>query len=353
MTGAGVRVAVVGAGIAGAALAWRLGQAGARAMVDVYAATAPRHGDATGVSGGMVRGFEIEPGAAGVAAASLAELRASARLRAWAGYREIGSVYVLAPGTSPERSLAVVNEVLPGSGSVLTGRALAARFRDLPDGAVGVVERHAGYLSPAALRSAVLAHLVDTGTTLRAGLVASVTPAAEVRLADGTVRGYDVAVVAAGAWTPSLLDRSGLPGHGLCTKQIQYSVFAGRLPGLGAFVDDTTGLYGRPLDDGSVLLGLPCDRWGVDPARVAPDTALVGRVAAVTEARLGVPVAGDHPLRTVASFDCFHPAPGLALRPVTPGGPVFSFTAGSGGAAKAVVAASRTAARQLLDGGPS
>ncbi|MGG7609836.1 hypothetical protein ACQ5JZ_10565, partial [Streptomyces sp. ZG43] len=59
---------------------------------------------------------------------------------------------------------------------------------------------------------------------------------------------------------------------------------------------------------------------------------------------LGADVAVD---RSVAACDCYHDPAGLALRPL--GGGLHTFTGGSGGAAKTVVAASRRAARALLD----
>jgi glycine/D-amino acid oxidase-like deaminating enzyme len=220
-------------------------------------------------------------------------------------------------------------------------------FRALPAGTTAVVERHSGYFSPAALRAAVLAQLANHGVAIREAPVTGLDAAPGVRLADGTIADYDVVVVAAGAWTPALLAANGLRGDGLSTRQIQYSVFPAAPAGLGAFVDDTTGLYGRPADGGGFQLGLPCDRCDVDPARLATDTGLVERVAARASSRLGLPSTGPH--RTVASSDCYHDPPGLALRP-TGAAAIHTFTGGSGGAAKTVLAVSRTVATALLAG---
>ncbi len=326
-----MRIAVVGGGIAGALLAWRLRQV----SVDVY--LSPTSTDASAVSGGMVRGFERSLGACRRAAGSLAELRADPVLRAAAAYREIGSVYLLPPGTDPTGPVRVVEEWLPGSATVLTNTEYP-----LAPGATAVVERHAGYLSPAGLRAAALAWAAEAGATIRAIPVARLDPSPAVRLVDGTIRGYDAVIVAAGAWTPALLGTSDLPTDGLRTKQIQYSVYWGQLPGLGAFVDDITGLYGRPAGDGEFLLGLPGDRWDVDPAALAPDTDLVERV---TE-RAGDLLGASRPLWTRVSADCYHDSPGLVLREVKDA--LFTFTGGSGGAAKSVLAASRVAAAALL-----
>ena len=337
------RVAIVGGGIAGALLALRLADRRPGVSVELFAGDHPGHApDATAASGGQVRGFDLDPAACRLAAAGLTELLADPALRDRAGYREIGSVYLLPPGTDPSSAVGTVDRLLPGSATV---RRPGLPFRDLPDGVVGVVERRAGHIAPARLRDAVLADLVGRGVPVRREAVDRVTPTPTVRLTGGTALGYDVVVVAAGAWTPGLLD-----GGPLRTKCIQYSVFDAAVPGLGAFVDDTTGLYGRPVGDGAVLLGLPTNRWDVDPGAVRADPALADEVAACARRRLGVPAA--RPVRTVAAADCFHDPPGLALRrdPSTPA--VATFTGGSGGAAKTVLAASRVAADALVGGRP-
>lgn len=94
-----------------------------------------------------LRGFE-QDGERCRAAASLAELRGSAQLRQWFGYREIGSVYLLSPGTDVTEQVDTIERLLPGSVAVVTGTGLFRYpFRDLPDGTIGIVERQAGYLA--------------------------------------------------------------------------------------------------------------------------------------------------------------------------------------------------------------
>jgi glycine/D-amino acid oxidase-like deaminating enzyme len=346
-----MRLAIVGGGVAGVLLAWRVRRAAPHMAVDLYT-TAPAGGDATGASGGLVRGFERDAGAARLAAESLAELRADPELCAAAAYREVGSLYVLPPEVDPVASVAsvaIVDERLPGSVEVLTAAVVARRYsvRGLPAAASAVVERHAGFLSPAALRAEMRDRLARdrVGVTLIAEPVRRLDPAPAVRLASGVTVTYDAVVVAAGAWTPGLLTASGLGAGGFTTKQIQYAVHPVALPGLGVFVDDLTGLYGRPAGAGRFLLGLPCDRWHVDPAATRPDPALAARVAELACERLGAPVAV--PERLVAAADCYHDPAGLLLRPVGPGAGLFTFTGGSGGAAKTVLAASRIAAVAL------
>jgi glycine/D-amino acid oxidase-like deaminating enzyme len=361
-----MRIAVVGAGIAGALLALRLHESSPRPMVEILGGDHPPEADATGASGGLVRGFERDAAAARLATESLAELRTDMVLRDRAGYREIGSVYLLPPGVDPDEGLAAVDHLLPGSTAVLDRTELIGRFpfRDLPEGTVGVVEQRAGHISPARLRAEVLSQLARRGVDVRRRSVRSVATGPRVHLVDGATLCYDAVVVAAGAWTPRLLATSGLDAAGLRTRQIQYSIHPALARPLGAFVDDTTGLYGRPTADGALLVGLPSTRWDIPPEHVVPDAALAEDVVIHARRRLRILLART-PTRVVASFDCYHEPTGrhllpgqdrdragLALRRCGPSSTsgLFTFTGGSGGAAKAVLAASRIGAAALLGG---
>ncbi|MFD5183572.1 FAD-dependent oxidoreductase [Streptomyces sp. NPDC058372] len=340
------RLAVVGGGVAGALLAWRAAGSPGGASVDLFTDGAGERADASRVSGGLVRGFEPTAASAGPAAESLAEIRGSDTLRAWSRYRETGALYVLPGRTAVREPVDVVEAHLPGSAEVVGGEwvSRAFPFRELPQDAVAVVERHAGHIAPHALRAAALRAAAEAGATVRTPAVAAVTRDPGVRTADGRTLRYDRVVVAAGAWTPGLLARSGVAAAGLRTKHIQYSLCRTRLAGLGSFVDENSGLYGRPWADGTFLLGLPSDRWGVDPDGVSPDAGLARRLADSAARVFGTEVAVG---RTVAASDCYHDPAGLQLRSL--GGGLHTFTGGSGGAAKTVVAASRKAAAALSD----
>jgi glycine/D-amino acid oxidase-like deaminating enzyme len=292
-----------------------------------------------------VRGFELDARACEEAAFSLAELRASSVLRTWANYREVGSVILLPPGPLPDKQLDIVDSYLPGSLSTLDAEELAKRypFQGLPEDQAAVAERHAGYLSPRRLREAVLADLAGS-VRFHQVAVESVTPHPSIVLADGTRRRYDAVVLATGAWTPRLLARSGFPDSGMRTKQIQYTVCPAILGDLGSFGDARTGLYGRPAAAG-FLLGMHCDRWDIDPDDVSADLENLDKLGAEAKVRLGIDEAIVRSGHTVVSFDCFSADPGLRLRTVTPG--LFTFTGGSGAAAKTVLAASRTAASKV------
>jgi glycine/D-amino acid oxidase-like deaminating enzyme len=342
-----MRVIVVGAGLAGTLLAWRLRGRGA----DVVLVGPPgRPGretgsdrgvrDATAASGGLVRAFETDAAVAALALASLAELYEDARLRRWSEYRELGSVYLLDGAASP----------CPPDGAVLLSGGEVERrfgFAGLPEGTVGVYEPRAGYLSPHRLRTSVLARLPQHDATP----VEHVDPAAVVRLRDGRSLDGDAVVLAAGAWTPAMVAASGLPATptSLTTKHIQYTVCRVDGPELASFVDETTGLYGRADRTGHALLGLPSTQWGVDPAHAVPDPVLADRVLEVAAERL--PGCRPRPVgEPVAASDCYVDPPGLALRALA--GNVYTFTGGSGGAAKTALAASTAAAAALL-GAPS
>jgi glycine/D-amino acid oxidase-like deaminating enzyme len=345
-----MRIAIVGGGIAGALLAWRLTSHTRPTLVEVFLGDRPKTSDATGASGGLVRAYEPDPQACRAAAEGLAELLGSTTLREWSDYREVGSVYLTAPAVDPTGALHTIDSVLPRSAVTVSIAQLGAMtpFRGLPPGTVGIVERHAGYVSPARLRAAVLTSVATAGAVVHDAAVAGVTAAPGVRLAEGTHHRFDAVVVAAGAWSARLLAAAGADTGALRTRRIQYDVHPGCPDGLGAFVDETSGLYGRPIGDGGLLIGLPSNDWDVDPQAVHPDPGLAHQVAAAARSRFGATFGAAPALRTVASFDCYAEPPGLALRPTAPGSQLFSFTGGSGGAIKTALSASRGAADRLL-----
>lgn len=323
--------------MAGSLLAWRLAQRDVAVTIAVGSAGVS---DATGVSGGSVRAFEVDRAQRSLAIDSMAELLADPRLIEWAGYVECGSVYL--PRTVD--GVADIDATLPGSASVVDAAALRrAGWAGLDDTVVGVYERRAGYVSPAGLRRNVLADLAQRRITLlNQGFVSEVGPGFVVSA--GTQQQFDLVVVAAGAWTPGLLTESGFSAHGLTTKGIQYTLHQATGGPTTAFVDDLSDLFGRPTPDG-LLLGLPTEAWGIAPTVPAPDPALSRRAAALASYRF--PTLQLHSASTPATaVDCYAPDHLLALRPVTDR--LFSFSGGSGGSVKTALAASDRAAQQLL-----
>ncbi|MGH3942275.1 MAG: FAD-dependent oxidoreductase [Pseudonocardiaceae bacterium] len=345
-----MNLAIVGGGLAGALLAWRLTQRPYQLRPDLFVSELSLGADATGASGGLIRAFEADPAQCVDAATSLAELLADPMLQTWADYRQVGSVYALNAGTDPSESLTTVASAVPGSAQVAAPRDLPAThpLRLLPDDVVCVIERRAGYLSPQRLRTSVLRKLAADGLPIHRVPVAEIRPDPAVCLPDGTVAPYDAVVVAVGAWTALLLRRSGLPTAGLRTKQIQYTVCRAQLCGVGTFVDETSGLYGRPDEPGTVLLGLPCDRWDLEPDAAIPDVELTARVLKQATMCFGSALTSVFPERVVAAVDSYADPPGLRLRSILPDSPLYTFTGGSGISAKAALAASRTAAAALV-----
>ncbi|GAA2004814.1 hypothetical protein GCM10009838_83820 [Catenulispora subtropica] len=346
---------VVGAGLAGAALAWRL--AGARsADVEIcLAVDSPDPRDASRASGGLVRAFEIDPWHRGNAERSLAELLSDPLLRKWAGYRRAGSTYILDTGRPGHRAALAAARAMSGVRVAGAADLAADGWRGLPEHAFAVCEPDAGYLSPHDLRTALITDFAARRGATLLGPVAGLERTRSggpwrVRTVGDGPRECDVVVLATGAWTPALLRRHGWETAELTTKAIQYTQVrvAGRRP--TPFVDETSGLYGRPDEDGVMLLGVPTESWGVDPDRLHAEPGLTDRAVRLAAERLPELLPGDR-LRTVVAADCYGERAGLALEPVAAaGGGMFTFSAGSGGSAKTALAASAQAAHDLLRG---
>ncbi|HEU5269492.1 MAG TPA: FAD-binding oxidoreductase [Jatrophihabitans sp.] len=350
-----MRIGIVGGGLAGSLLAWRLAQQPGSA--EVLLAPGPAGAaDATAASGGAVRGYEVQPAQRALALASMAELTADDVLRQWSGFTDCGSVFLPAEaGAELADVVEEINATLAGSARLVDAAELARDgWAGLTEDRIGIFERQAGYLDPDRFRRALLADLAGRRRValLPAGQVGELGP-------DGfTVAGErhrcDLVVLAAGAWTPAVLRAAGFDDGGLTTKSIQYAIHqvSGALP--TTFVDDRSGLFGKPVPGGRLLLGLPTDGWSVPPSGVPADRELAARAAALATSTF--PALRLHSaLPPVAAIDCYAESGLLALRPVPgTGGRLVTFTGGSGSAAKTVLAASRRAAGQLIeDGAPA
>ncbi len=351
-----MRGCVVGGGLAGSLLAWRWARA---AGWEIDLVPGQRCGtDATAASGGAVRAYEPGPEQRRLAIDSLVELLASRTLREWAGYRSVSSVYLRRDPDGLAAAVADIERALPGSVELVPATELGRLgWADLHPGGVAVLERRAGYTSPSRFRDAVLADAVaHRRVTVVPGAVGAIVPggggAVSCAVA-GQTRAYDAVVVAAGRWTPALLRASGLPADGYRTKSIQYSVHPvdGWCP--PQFVDEVTGLYGRPTADGGLLLGLPTEQWDVDPDQPPTTPALHDAAARLARARFPRLRLGpvDH---RVGSADCYAAEPILALRSVIDSDHrLFTFSGGAGGSVKTALTASHRAAIQLVESGRS
>jgi glycine/D-amino acid oxidase-like deaminating enzyme len=205
----------------------------------------------------------------------------------------------------------------PAAGYVVTAVALAA----LQDRA-----QHAGADLIAGRRAC--GPLKDDGVVSLAGATAGELRAAHV-------------VVAAGCASIGLLSAWWPPGRQARTRRIRCAIFASAGHALPAFVDDGTGVWGRPDAADGYLAGWPVNEWdmpvsagtGLTVAEVAQVRAgVVGRLPFLAKAdyltgRFGTdlflaggPVLGRMPgaLRTFAavgwSGDGFKTAPAAAER---------------------------------------
>jgi len=337
-----MRIGVIGAGLAGALLAWRLAQAEIEVVLVPGAAGAA---DASAVSGGSVRAFEVDPAQFELALASMAELAADRRLAEWAGFVRCGSDYLPTATAGLAEAAARINAALPGSAEVLAAAELARDgWAGVASGTLAVRERLAGYVDPDQFRRRVL---TDLGQ--RAATVLPAAPATEISDGSFTVLGRryecDRLVLATGGWTPRLLAEAGFDPGGLRTKRIQYTLHRASGVPAGTFVDEHTELFGRPTADG-ILLGLPTQDWDVVPGATGPDVELSRQAAE----RIG-PRRPDLQLgavlRIASAVDCYAPDSLLRLRLVPSAERLLSFTGGSGGSVKTALAASARAAAQL------
>jgi glycine/D-amino acid oxidase-like deaminating enzyme len=345
-------VSVIGGGVAGALLAWRLAGHPDVDRVQLAPGVAGAR-DATAASGGAVRGYETAPAQRRLAIDSLTELLEDSRLRDWSGYTGTGSIYRPRDPALLEAGAVEVNASLPGSVELLPAGELQRRGWSMTErelagsAAVAVAERQAGYLNPDRLRAGLLADLAGRRKVqlLSEGVVHQLTPGG-FRLC-GQAYSADVVVLATGAWTPALLRTWGWDSTGLRTKAIQYTVFGTGDWKPGCFVDEVSGLYGKPTA-GGLLLGLPTQSWDVDPDLPEPDPALSRTVFELAGSRFPqLRLSPGAP--PVVAVDCYSGDALLALRPVpATGNQLFTFTGGSGGAAKTALAASAQAAIQLV-----
>lgn len=317
------RIAIVGGGVGGAAILEALTRAGIgrpTLFEKKYASAG-----ATGLSGGLVRVYHTDPFLADLAAESVPGLRLLDRaLSSSIGYVQAGSLYLEAEHRVPRmreeverlrecfgRSLRdwPLRVLLPDEGK--------ARFPAFEWAGVGaaVYEELAGYASPRQTTKALLSLATSRGAEVAEG-----TPVIEIKTRGGRVSGVrlasssfatdmvaaDIVVVAAGAWSRDLLTGLGLAAP-LRTKRIQYNFLkVSGAPRHPAFIDDTTGVYGRPHEQDTSLIGMALDEWDVplEPSAINSATSAAIHDAAIQRAPWlkGATVGGG-----VSGFDAYTP----------------------------------------------
>jgi len=323
-----VRVAVVGAGLVGAAVARELTLLGAD--TSVFEAARPGHGT-SGTSFAWVNSRDKRPRAYhDLNAAGMAAHGDLGRLPAPAPRWFFPAGAVGWAGDAPQAArLASAVERLAGSGYRAEFVA-ASRVRDLePDVAVPPsAERAAffpaeGYVLPAVLLGRLLGEAADRGARLawpapvRALSVS--TRGVRLRLGDGAEHEADVAVCCAGRWTSELVAPLGcavpLIGPGAAAS--------GGQPGAAAFLGytdpvpvrlrrvlTTPRLNVRPDGGGGLVLHAP----DLDRAAAAGGREGAGRIGAEMARRLGAVLPAARDVRvTVRTGVRVLPADGLTV----------------------------------------
>lgn len=266
-------VAVIGAGIHGASIAFHLASRGIR--VAVFERGTPAGGP-TGRSSAVCRAYYTNEFLAEVARDSLEILRNFSDVTAGrtCDYRETGVLFLHDSGDVEDvRSAASRLGALGISVELLTPEALA---NDLPafdlDGvAVGAWEARAGYADPAGATIGFLQRAQELGAVTRFGAEIMTIDAAEgggatVALKDGGRISCARLVIAAGPWTAALARQVGV--HLPLTVERHIVVTAGwgvAEPIPFAFVDIPRGYYGKPEGEHLLCLGGLHEGSQVDP----------------------------------------------------------------------------------------
>ncbi|APW96313.1 sarcosine oxidase [Halobiforma lacisalsi AJ5] len=263
--GAGMEVAVVGAGAVGATAAYDMARAGAD--VTLY----DREGIASGASGraaGICYDAYADPLDAEIAGDAIERFR---RLSGDDTFQFVECPYVwLAREGDEQRAEAIRRQVslMQDHGVValeMDGDALADRFPALwtDDVAVAGIAGAAGYTDPARYTACLAAAADGAGATLAPETAVEVrTDPARVVEPDGTEREVDAVLVAAGARTKTVLADAGVP-IAMKPYRVQALVADCDLEE-PTWYDASEGFYVRPHPDG-LLAGDGTEEREADP----------------------------------------------------------------------------------------
>jgi sarcosine oxidase subunit beta len=262
-------VAVIGAGVHGASVAFHLANRGVRTVV--IERTSPAGGP-TGRSSAIVRAYYTNAFLAAVARDSIAMFRDFERHTGRdAGFRETGLLVL-----HPPEDEATVREVVPRLNDqgiptdLLEPQQVVAEWPafDLDGIAIAAFERDAGYADPVLTTQGLLERARELGTEIRLGHgVTAIAPAGSawtVSTTDASVAAERV-LIAAGPWSGPLAAMVGadLP---LTVERHIVATFAWsddtRVPAHG---DLPNGYYFRPEGDDLFLMGPLHPEPNVDP----------------------------------------------------------------------------------------
>jgi sarcosine oxidase, subunit beta len=253
-------VAVIGAGVHGAAAAFHLASSGARVVVlDRW----PPAGGPTGRSSAVCRAYYTNEFLARCARDSIAMMDDFEQVTGYpSGYRRIGAVFLHPSEDEPamRESVARLNE-LGIVTEILLPDEIRARFPvfDLAGIGVGAFERDAGYADPAATTMGLYRAALARGAEGRLGVEVT---ALEERVGGwmvATAEGDPVAaarlLVAAGPWTRGLASTAGvdLPLH--VERHIVATFRWDGAPHVPMHADIVGGYYLRPEGSELFLVG--------------------------------------------------------------------------------------------------
>jgi glycine/D-amino acid oxidase-like deaminating enzyme len=310
-------VAVVGAGALGAATAWQLTRV-SDAQVRVLDPDPAR--GATPRGGGVLTPRVPEPADVGLVQRSLDAYRDLANREQAFEVREAGGVIV--EGPEHRERLDRLARVWRAH-DVETRAGDADALADLPgceglsldDDERGHVSPADAWADPEAGRQAMIDAARRAGATLVEAPVRAAEPGGPL-LADGEAVPAEVTVLAAGVWTPALVEGPWMPPVGAYRAQVCRLEHALEATPGPVVHDVPCGTYWRPAGPGAALVGDGTDLDRHDPdAAPRPDGDLGDRLAARFAARCP-PTAPAEPTTARAGFEAGTPDTDPLVGPV-------------------------------------
>jgi sarcosine oxidase, subunit beta len=347
--------------VIGASIAYHLVCADAGEVVLCEQAPLPARG-ATSRSAGLVRMHHTSMCVVPLARASLhTYVHWRDLVGGDCGFRRTGFALVVGPEHADELRANV--DLLRDEGVETTVLAPEELHELQPFAAVDDVgavayEPESGYADPVGTTLAFLEQARGRGLRVAEGVTAF-----EVCAEGGRVSGVrtnlgdveaDTTALAGGAWTAALLR-----GHGIelpvRSREIGTClVDAGRLPPAPpclTYIDDTTGGYFRRDDAGALVVGVPVERWDVDPDAELPPLELAQLEQARERLAHRIPLLRDAELLgTRAGFDAYTPDkhPLVGRLPQLDG--LYVATGFSGGGFKIAPSVGEAIAAEIVEG---
>lgn len=265
-------IVIIGGGVIGAAILHELSK---YKLNVILLEKSEISAGSTGMSGGILRVYDDAQKTLEWAAESMQFYKNfNIETNKNSGFVRTGFLY-LENSTNPHKMEKIVNFVNSRYGykmEILTKKEGQKVYQTLNwDGIdFAIHEPDAGYAEPKLVTKSFIERSIELGSS-----VFERTPVKEICIKNNRVIGVktysetihtETVIVATGAWTPSLLPYE----TPIRSKVIQVQMFTrfnanGIIP---AFMDRTTALYGRPDRSGLYLIGLPVNKWDINPNEV-------------------------------------------------------------------------------------